>query len=49
MIERESIEYEKLILTTEMRDKYNEFTELYKEFIVYRDEIIMLKLRAKRC
>jgi methyl-accepting chemotaxis protein len=46
-IDTNSAEYEKLILTTEMRDLYNEYAKQYKQFVIYRDQLIALDLSGK--
>jgi methyl-accepting chemotaxis protein len=42
-----SAEYEKLILTTEMRDLYQEYVKAYQEFTGYRDQIMALDAEGK--
>lgn len=41
-INEQSAAYEKLIVSNEMRDMFNEYTKLYQEFVVDRDKIMEL-------
>ncbi|HEX2993800.1 MAG TPA: MCP four helix bundle domain-containing protein, partial [Anaerolineales bacterium] len=46
-ITEKSAEYEKLIISTEMRGLFDEYSALYKEFGGYRDQIIALDQEGK--
>lgn len=46
-IKQDSAKYEKLILSQQMRDLYNQYTELSKEYNDYRDRIIALDQQGK--
>jgi len=46
-IEQYSAEYEKLIISTEMGNLYNEYARQYRQFTVYRDQIIALDQEGK--
>ena len=46
-IDAQSAEFQKTILTKEMRDMYNNFRQSYQAFLPYRDQMVTLALQEK--